>query len=51
MMSNKIKWLGLVAVMGLALSCQKLDRPELPPNYPKDPAGSGGDLKLYMAFE
>ena len=40
----------LMALLLMAMGCQKMDRPELG-NYAKDPANPGGFLKLYMAFE
>jgi concanavalin A-like lectin/glucanase superfamily protein len=40
----------LLALILVAVGCQKMDRPELG-NYLKDPANPGGHLKLYMAFD
>lgn len=47
---NKFNYAALLSVLCLAMSCQKMDRPPFG-DYKKDPAGAGGDLKLYMAFD
>ena len=55
-MKNKIPiWLMSIAVMLVAASCQKMDRPKLG-NFPKDkdphfPLYPGGPLKFYTAFD
>ena len=46
---NKMASLLLLSAV-LVTACQKFDRPALG-DYKKDPAGAGGDLKLYMAFD
>src|SRR5689334_3641622 len=47
---SRISSLSIVAIL-LFSACQKLDKPELASNYPKDANPPGGPLKFYTAFD
>lgn len=47
---SRIACLSLAAMI-LFTACQKLDKPELGNNYPKDSNPPGGPLKFYVAFD
>lgn len=51
MKRNIFKVLGIFSLAAMVWSCQELDRPELPADYPKDANAPGGPLKFYTAFD
>lgn len=54
-MKKQISFLLLLSCFASALvaisSCQKLEKPALSDDYPKDPANPGGTLNFYAAFD
>ena len=48
---NYKKALSIIALLIVAGSCQKLSKPALDPNYPKDINPPGGPLKFYAAMD